>query len=317
MPSPSPPLSSEQQQEEEEDWLEASDWDDPLEIALLYKSTDATVAAADDNNTTSTSTSTSTSTCGHAVRWIPSKLVDLKECPICQAPVQLICDGGVSLTTTSNIPCITVKYGKQTYRLSLAAPKKVEPTPKSFLESIQLRLQLQLLAWSANANPSARPISTSTSTSTSSITAQDRMQQALGLVGGAFKILHKGKVLYPPNTTTTTKASSSSSASPDELSQRLVDISEADWQAPHRRASLVLMGTLQGRELPAPPETKNPTRTSWTSSSTWQQVAFLPFHMLRWSLHGTWVFVWSFLAPFLPRSLTTTTMTDEDRPHQH
>jgi hypothetical protein len=246
--------SSSNSPNESDDWLQASDWDEPLEIALLYKD----VIAKNG--------------CGHAMQWNPHKLVDCKLCPACQEPVVLICDGS---SGNPSQPCIAFKYGKQIYRLSVDN-KNTPPAPQSLWKS-------WIISWmSPQSNEHNNPV-----------TAQDRIQQALGLVG--LKVLHKGKILYP-----------SSSLEPQQISKRLLEVSDADWHE-HPKASLVVMGTLQGRELKGPPTKK-------TAPWTLKQFLFLPWNIVHWSLHCSWLFFRTFLTPFLPLSLTSG--DDEDHPHQ-
>jgi len=249
----------------EKDWLEASDWDDPLQVAIVYKSFRS-------------------KECGHAVQWMPHRLVDSKACPVCQEPVSYICNGG---PPSVEDPFVCFKFGKQIYRLSLKKPQTTRSSQSTDW------LSTFLAKWLATtASPEATPV-----------LAQDRIRWALNL-GDGFKILQKGKVLYP-------STNSINSTSPREISRHLVELSYKDEQS--SAPSLVVMGTLLGRELPARPP--DPT-TSWT----WKQLFYLPFAILYWSIHSTWAFTKAFLAPFLPQSMLGDTETRrrperDDRPH--
>ena len=238
----------------EDAWLQASDWDDPLDIAVFYK--DVTMKNG----------------CGHTMHWDPQKLVDCKKCPVCQGPVSFICDG----SSNENPTCVSFKYGKQVYRLSVA--KKATPSSQSNL------LKSWIVSWMSPPGSQNNSVI---------VTAQDRIQQALGLVG--LKVLHKGKVLCP------------SSSSPQQISTQLLELSDADWEHEHPKASLVVMGTLQGQELTGPP-TKD--AVPWT----WKQILFLPLNIVHWTVHCSWLFFRTFLNPFLPMSLTSG--DDEDHTHE-
>ena len=87
------------------EWREASDWDDPWEVGILYQ--DAHQQEG----------------CGHAVQWIPDQLMDLTVCPICGAPVTMICDGSQKIFESQEAntqdcthkyrPCVYIKFGKK------------------------------------------------------------------------------------------------------------------------------------------------------------------------------------------------------------
>jgi hypothetical protein len=277
--------------------VEASDWDDPLDTAVLYKDTTG-----------------ASSGCGHALQWNATKLITLKNCPICQEPVTLICDGSTAIATgdDAHASCITFKYGKQIYRLSVeksssSKESKEEAskstTSSSFWESISSFVWKSHNSNKPNINPTMSTV----------VTAQHRIAQALGLVG--LKVLHKGKVLYPDPQ----NKSSPYPEDAEEISLRLLDLSEIDWNSNHihqakRKASLVVMGTLQGHELASRPPEEETFKKSFPS---WQQLVRLPFHIAYWGIHSGWLLIRTFLAPFLPRSLTTSTSSEqEDRPHQ-
>ena len=70
-------------------WSQATDWDDPLDVAILYKDF-------------------STEKCGHVMEWKPFCLVDCNQCPICGTSVGLIADGG-AVTATAMIVVLCFK----------------------------------------------------------------------------------------------------------------------------------------------------------------------------------------------------------------
>ena len=260
-------------------WMQATDWDDPLEVAFLYKDT------------------TIESGCGHAMEWNAPKVLDCNKCPVCQQPVALICDGGSTGHQHGPLSIAFFKYGKRMYRLSVARSTrkkaslstKTTPADKNSSRSNSSLWESVRDAWSM--------IQNSTRDDTGPITAQDRIQYALGLVG--LKILHKGKVLYPSKSTTEDLQSQNI-----ELSKQLMEISNQDWQK--SKPSLVVMGTLQGQELKGPPPKKS---EPWT----WQQIIYFPWNIVRFTWHCSWLFLRTFLHPFFPQHTIT---DDEGRPHQ-
>lgn len=259
----------------EEQWLEASDWDDPLKVALLYK----------DPRSIS---------CGHAVQWIPRRLVDAKSCPICDEPVSFICNGGPPSTGDR---FLYFKFGKQAYRLNLIQQQQ----PQSQEETSDHR---SLKNWLSSFL--AKYSFTSAANSKQVVLAQNRIQWALNLADG-FKILYKGKVLYPP--ANATKSSSSSSLySPESISESLQELS--NQEQPTTSPTLVVMGTLKGRELPSRPPDSSTTR-GWT----WFQLAQLPFAIVFWGIHSAWVFARTLLSPFLPESMLGNHAEPRQRPH--
>ena len=138
--------------------------------------------------------------------------------------------------------------------------------------------------------------------SSNEMLAQDRIQTALNLADG-FKILHKGKVLFP--TTFTTRNNERRKGASQQVSDLLMTISAQDESFPSSSSSsspsspsLVVMGTLMGRELPHRPIEKK----EW-KLPCWQQLLQLPWAIVYWSIHSTWVFAQTFLAPVLPRAL--------------
>lgn len=237
-----------------EDWL-ASDYDDPLETAILYKQ-------VQDNP----------EGCGHAVKWnlAMKHLLEQREstCPICTQPIAMIVDGGVASSPLTAVT--TFKYGKQVFRLSCdnsAQPKSI-PT----------------MAWMIKFLMGTNH----------SVTAQERMAQAMGMnVDKGFKILHKGKVLFPG----TNGKSSSSQRSSQQLSNRILEISRAEWAA-HKKSALVVMGTRVGYELKLPPK-----------PGLFQTILFLPIRITQLTIGICWNFVASFVRPLIGSS------DDERREH--
>ncbi len=105
-------------------WLAASDWDDPSDVAVVYRDTDA------DGG------------CGHALRWRAGPLVDLRRCPMCQERVGMICDGLVASSgggPTNKI--VRFRFGPHVFQLSTAGGV----TPRGVPDHGQVRPGILLL----------------------------------------------------------------------------------------------------------------------------------------------------------------------------
>ena len=264
-----------------EEWLQATDWDDPLDVAFLYKDASASNG------------------CGHIMEWKATKLVDCRYCPICHETVGLICDGVVATscstaTKDSSSSVLSFKYGKQLYRLSVSARQKSNPSFPS--------LKYWMTSWITTTSSSGSDLHNVP------ITAQDRIQQALGLVG--VKVLHKGKVLYSSKSTATNQGEASSSSL--KISQRLLETSE--WPKP----SLVVMGTIEGRELKGRPSSHTTYNTMNLFFFSLTRLVSLPWNIVRYGLRGSLLFARTFLSPFFPRLSPSSEHQDngQDRPHR-
>jgi hypothetical protein len=224
--------------------------------------------------------------CGHVVEWNNLFLMDdvVNVCPVCQKSVGLICDARVATTNDerddNNNTIVRFKYGKQIYQLSTIAVKPTKTTPTS--------------SWIWSFFSRVKDSSSTSTDETTTILAQDRIREAMQFVD--LKILHKGKVIYP------------CSIEEEKISQQLLDLS-----SPNQKISLVVMGTRQGRQLkePPPPPKKNATRHSYVT------VLFSPFTMF---LKMSWLFLESFLKPFLPESFLISNgsnYNEYDNNHNH
>ena len=268
-------------------WIEATDWDEPLKTAVLYKS-------VDDDETK----------CGHAIQWKPNYLVNLKHCPICNEQVSMICDGGVVSAMSASTKTaeknddddeekdnniMTCKFGKQIYRLSIPSTKGV--VPSTTIDSSKSRNSVWgLLSWLLSMSSSSPKIA-------SPLTAQDRIQYALGLIEG-FRILHKGKVVYPPSSSSSSSSGSFSTnenTDPIQISKRLLETSQQEWNTPKGKKFMVVMGTQHGKELSPLPPSQNSDSGGIASS-----LLLLPLRIVSWTIKGTYWLVVSFLQPFLP-----------------
>jgi hypothetical protein len=141
---------------------------------------------------------------------------------------------------------------------------------------------------------------------------------ALGLTNG-FKILHRGKVLYPPPSSTKSSSKTKTTRPKDDgvhddttttiatISQRILQLSQQPGE------TVVVMGTLRGRELVESPSTTQSSSSSlgwWRWSQRWVQ---LPYTIVYHGTLSVWIFIQSFLAPFIPSFL----MGEEHRRMHH
>jgi len=160
------------------------------------------------------------------------------------------------------------------------------------------------------------------------MSAQRCIQSALALRDG-FKILHRGKVIYPytsSKSNDTKKSSPSSSRHQQQQASQPINskkdddtvvdddeltISEKILQLSQQVGeTLIVMGTLQGRELKdPPPPSSSSTTAATTPSSTISRTQGLRLLLIQWPAtliyHGTvsiWLFFKSFVLP--PSSLT-------------
>jgi hypothetical protein len=265
---------------DENSWVQATDWDDPLQTAVLYKS-------VDDEETS----------CGHALRWKPKVLVALKKCPICQESVSMICDGVVVANKSSNNdntnPTMTCKFGKQVYRISVVEQSKDEKASNKSSSNSSSSSS----TWSLFGSSSS-PVTTTT------ITAQDRVRQALGLVEG-YRILYKGKVIH---SSSSKDATTNTTTSTTTVSKQLLELSAIEWKSPKGKKYMVVMGTQTGKELADNKSVDSPSSSSWS-----QRLLWLPFRMVQWGLGGAFWFAFSFFKPFIPQAyLPSSSERDDD-----
>ena len=177
---------------------------DPLQTAVLYESIKKKQQQQAGG-------------CGHTVPLDRFVVRHKASCPVCDAPVYYVQDGGTSLTSRT----VCFKYGKIVYRLSV--PQK---------EDSQQNNKQQRPWWmfwggdgghdgDGNTKNSPRPFSSETAAATTT-TAQGRIMSVLGMAHGGMKILCKGKVLYPLPSYTT---EADREIQEQELSQKLIELS--------------------------------------------------------------------------------------------
>lgn len=286
---------------DDESWSAASDWDDPLTVAVVYK----------DTNTKNG--------CGHVLQWKADRLVDLRTCPICKEPVGMICDGLVAFNDDPTNNVVRFKFGTHVFQLSTGA----EPVPSVGSSQITVTKSSQSSSWWGSINSR-----TDTSRTGYRVLAQERIARSLDLVG--LKVLYKGKVLYPIATSKLSKESISVREIPDDeaISQQLLEISHKDWHSgattssctttvhksgrnsSNKKISLVVMGTLKARQLDEP-QTIVPQSVLFVQRL--QQTFFFPLNLMSWLFQLGWLFFRSFFVPFWPASAPTTNeSTDGD-----
>jgi hypothetical protein len=259
--SSSTKVSKEETDSSKAHWF-ASDWDEPLDIAVVFNS------VQNENGK-----------CGHALTWDPLicslESRQLTTCPICEEPIALVCDGAVASGSSPGQQVVTFKFGKQIFRLSVPSQAS-ESSPKA---------KTSLFGWIVSF------LSPFSQNSKKIETAQQRMAQALGIIG--IKILYKGKVLYheqQQHQSSQAQPAAQSLAGSTDLSNRLLEISQSGWES--KKASLVVMGTRAGSELV---ERGEPT-------TSWENVWLLPFHILQSSLAWCWKLFGVFAKSLLPSS---------------
>jgi hypothetical protein len=251
--------------------------DDPNGMAVLYK----TAFSVQDG-------------CAHAVRWKDimdtfHNPQDSPKCPICQTPVNMICD---MMVVTSDSSCavdstICFKYGKCVFQLSIHDSRK----ETSFLSRLSV-----------------------SSNSGTTILAQDRIVQALDLDPKRLKILHKGKILYPPPPADT--GNGDRSRHPHDVSKKILEITKQDLvqngngTKRHHKVSLVIMGSRRDKG-------DHNTTSLWTTIvSLATGIASLPYIIAKVSIQTTWLFVGTIFDPFLPERMRLN-HGDADRHSDH
>ena len=215
-------------------------------------------------------------------------------CPICNAPIMMVCDGLVGAQSTidggaiqkvdqddakNNI--ITFKYGKQVYRLSMHPQKNSSNND-----------QTNIIGWAMNF---LWPFAQGDNGNKNSSTAQHRIAEAFGMnFERGIKILHKGKVLYPISSVD--QSSTSESSSMKELSNRLLEIGKSDWESSNKKISLVVMGTRSGSEVFGRRDENR------SNSGILGTLMHLPFRILQFSITLCFHFFGSIVRPLLPPS---------------
>ncbi|MGK3745042.1 MAG: hypothetical protein ACI8RD_003061 [Bacillariaceae sp.] len=256
----------------------------PLDVAILYKDTEISNG------------------CGHTIRpWKADNLIDLLHCPICKDPVGMICDGLVSHNNNGDNnddnQTIRFKFGKQIYQLSTRSiiipaadsEKQQEDSWWMYFSSFILERK--------NSNSTKNKCTNTT-------LAQDRIANALNLV--SLKVLHKGKIMYPPPNDIRKKNSNEDSEEPTQevsISRTILKISDENWKSnkkTKKKVSLVVMGTLKERQLKGPTNNDNNGDNDCSLLQRLQYSLWFPVTILKHSLQLTWLLVKSFLGPFLP-----------------
>jgi hypothetical protein len=247
--------------------------------------------------------------CGHVIGWktwleiIQSSDAPIA-CPVCQASVGMVMDGKVATNTDSNNSnMVCFKYGKQIYQLSTSVCRHNNTPQKNSTDGFL----------SAGGKRSSAPSQDDTLV----LLAQDRIVQALQFVDrSTLKILHQGKVLYPPP-----MAKSSSTKSQDDggddstttitesiISRRLVEISHADLSPKghgalnKKKPSLVVMGTRHDGWQQIHQHRNDDANQKPNTSWWWQTIVRLPWQIFSVSLQVSWLLVGSMVLPFLPPS---------------
>jgi hypothetical protein len=218
----------------------------------------------------------------------------------------MVMDGKVATNTDSNNSnMVCFKYGKQIYQLSTSVCRHNNTPPKNSTGGFL----------SAAGKRSSAP----SQDDTLLLLAQDRIVQALQFVDrSTLKILHQGKVLYPPPMAKSSSTKSQDDGGGDDstttitesiISRRLVEISHADLSHKghgalnKKKPSLVVMGTrhdgLQQIHQHRNDANKKPNTSRW-----WQTILLwrLPWQFFSVSLQVSWLLVGSLVLPFLPPS---------------
>jgi hypothetical protein len=285
---------------DDQSWLKLFHWDDPLTVAVLYKDTNVKNG------------------CCHVVQWKAELLVDLKRCPICNEPVGMICDGLVASNNgdpTNRV--VRFKFGTRIFQLSTHTGT-IQHAPLKSLTAVTTKS-----SWSSWWCGSVTHRTDTSQNAGHSHLAQERIARALDLVG--LKVLHKGKVLYPQATRKEKRSEPLSTPmrhinNDGTISQHLLEISRKDWygdattdscttkvhesgeNSANKKISLIVMGTLQARQLDEAPTTAS---GSVPFVPRLQQILFFPMKIVCRSFHIGWLFLRSLLAPFLPTSALT------------
>jgi hypothetical protein len=299
-------------------WETACDGDDPLRVAVLHASLSTTTN--NDNDVIG---------CGHSFRWQPGAILTLHECPTCHKPVKFICNAAAAAAATktaantnSNNSLLLFKYGKLVFRLSAGAA--LVPDTSILQTTTTTTSTGPLGSWWRNLL--SRIVSDGNDHHHHHHHDQEVpafLAQVLGLESELFKILHKGKVLYPPpppslvvasgqsqsqqsenkdDTTTTTTSSRTMTL----LSQRLLEISQQDDETSNAsragiyKPTLMVMGTRKDQQLKEPSTTTAATTTAASITTTAFTLLRFPFQVVYWTFYGSWWLVRSFVEPFLP-----------------
>jgi len=278
-----------------------------LDVAVLYKNIDISDG------------------CGHTTFWKADKLIDLQHCQICLEPVSMISDGLVSHNDgddDDDNQVIRFKFGKQIYQLS-TANKEEQPQKDSrrwwFWPSFSIERKIN---YSSTANKRS-----------TTILAQNRIANALNLAN--LKILHKGKIIYPPpDCSTDVKKKNCNDGTEEEptreviISRRILEISNENWKnnMTKKKVSLVVMGTLIERQLKRRTENDSNSDNVCSILQRLQRSLWFSLTILQYSMQVTWLLCRSFLGPFLPSYMLrddrsngggeNDRSTGQTRPHQ-
>lgn len=321
------------QQEEEEDKKErsSSSGRDRTVVARVYQDVPVLVV--------SSSSTTTTTKCGHALLWSPCHVVDATHCPICQTPIRhVVVQSSPPSSSLSPAPrdgeeneevgrdFLKLHYGTKTFWIPRFLPPNNNNNDNNDknnnnndnnndISQIRPSWWIQRI-WLLPRTSTTTTMAATTTTTTARTTAQECIQSTLGLADG-FKILHRGKVLFPPpplsnvvrqqqlqqqqqqankeGVVTTTTTISTLLA----ISERIVHLSQQPGE------TLLVMGTLRGRELKSPPpshhvQQESSPSTPLSSLSSWMRCLFLdvPYGIVYYGTLSLWHLIQSFVAPF-------------------
>jgi hypothetical protein len=250
-----------------------------LDVAILYKDTESQM-------------------CGHTIPWKADNLIDLQDCPICKDPVGMICDGLVSHNNGNDNDynqTIRFKFGKQIYQLSTRSIISAAESEKQQEDSWWMYFSSFILE---------RKNSNSTKKKCTTTLGQDRIANALNLA--SLKVLHKGKILYPPPNDIRKKNYNDDSEEPTQevlISRTILRISDENWNNNNKtkkKVSLVVMGTLKERQLKGPTNNDNSGDVDRSLIQQLQRSLWFPVTILKHTLQLTWLLAKSFLGPILP-----------------
>lgn len=282
----------------------------PLDVAILYKDTEISNG------------------CGHSINWKADNLIDLQHCPICKDPVGMICDGLVSHNNGDNNndnQTIRFKFGKQIYQLS---------TRSIIISATESEKQHEDSWWMYFSSfILERRSSNSTKNKCTTTLAQDRIANALNLA--SLKVLHKGKIIYPPPNDIRKKNENDNSQEPTQevlISRTILKISDENWNNNNKtkkKVSLVVMGTLKERQLKGPTNNNNNGDVDRSLIQQLQRSLWFPVTILKHTLQLTWLLAKTFFGPFLPSYMLVgddrnsdesdtndSRSTAQNRPHQ-
>mmetsp|Transcript_7831 Transcript_7831/g.17488 ORF Transcript_7831/g.17488 Transcript_7831/m.17488 type:complete len:310 (+) Transcript_7831:265-1194(+) len=245
----------------------------PFDIAILYTFADTSGG------------------CSHEIPWDANTLIGLQQCPICMTPVGMVCDGLVASVEKESRDndnkvgrIVRFKFGKKLYQLSTTGMKPQQ--------QVSLQNSYTIAGWLGSFWGKTQNASTNDKCTTTML-AQSRIAQALNLA--SLKILHKGKILYPPHHSEPIQEAA--------ISRALLKISDEHWNNckdnKKKKVALIVMGTSKEGQLK---ESSKDNRKFSNSSvlQGFQPSIWFPVRILCWSVQLSWHLVTSFFAPFLP-----------------